>query len=772
MDDLLELIFGTDIGGSGDGGLFDIIQELLGFGDDGDPSSINTDLLGTLLGLAASQNSFFQPTVDPTGYQGGIPDYTAVRQRAPLATGIEYTDRAGQPYVAPTGSGLGALGGENMPQGIVAGGPSPDELRDQLGYGTSTSPYTPTGRVLPLGYDPNRRPGSGGRRYFTDTQYVPTGRDLGEDGDVDQGALTQARAQADQQGLNLLLGNLSNLAREQRSGDPTTIVPTQAGPMPTDNYVSPQPEPEPEPRDPGFFPPPGDGTGPNAVVDKDDDITTVVLDEDDNDPFSLGDDNIGTPIDDEGNPLGTGTGGPAPEIADDSGYTGPEPEPEIADDGGYTGPEPEPEIADDSGYTGPIKGDPTKQPPLQYDDEQPPEMPPEEPEVPDVESRGNGIVDAAPRYWMVGGERFENRDAAIASARALGDPGGIELFNADGSLVSGRPQYTPEEREAEQERIEQARIEAEARRERNQRRNEYWGGLIGEYSADDYQQNVNQDDYYTINSPRLGELKFASFQDAKSFLEKFNTGGDESITDVYDRSQRSSMPTSFGNIKSSGGDKTRYQFGNTQDRYGQTFEDRDKAADYLMNQEMSKNTARFNREINFKPQGGGFYEEGQSGYTSLNDYDLSTEEGYNKLKRRVGPQKAEYLSGLVNPESMRAKVNQRLEDKDSGATGIGAGMRTQQFARGGIAGLKQGKYLNGSTDGMADQIPASIDGEQPAALSDGEFVIPADVVSHLGNGNSDAGAKALEEMMTRARKQRTGNGKQGKQINPRAVLPS
>jgi hypothetical protein len=67
---------------------------------------------------------------------------------------------------------------------------------------------------------------------------------------------------------------------------------------------------------------------------------------------------------------------------------------------------------------------------------------------------------------------------------------------------------------------------------------------------------------------------------------------------------------------------------------------------------------------------------------------------------------------------------------------------------------------------MADKIPSSIDGEQPAALSHGEFVIPADVVSHLGNGNSDAGAQKLYEMMSRIRQARTGTTKQGKEINP------
>lgn len=87
-----------------------------------------------------------------------------------------------------------------------------------------------------------------------------------------------------------------------------------------------------------------------------------------------------------------------------------------------------------------------------------------------------------------------------------------------------------------------------------------------------------------------------------------------------------------------------------------------------------------------------------------------------------------------------------------------------KLAEGGLADA--GRYLQGRTDGMADEIPSSIDGEQPAALSHGEFVIPADVVSHLGNGNSEAGAEKLYEMMARIRKARTGTTEQGKEIDP------
>ena len=93
---------------------------------------------------------------------------------------------------------------------------------------------------------------------------------------------------------------------------------------------------------------------------------------------------------------------------------------------------------------------------------------------------------------------------------------------------------------------------------------------------------------------------------------------------------------------------------------------------------------------------------------------------------------------------------------------------SEAFAEGGMA---KGRYLQGGTDGMADRIPAQIGASQPAALSHGEFVIPADVVSHMGNGNSDAGAKKLYQMMDKIRMARTGTKQQGKKINPDKFMP-
>jgi hypothetical protein len=98
-----------------------------------------------------------------------------------------------------------------------------------------------------------------------------------------------------------------------------------------------------------------------------------------------------------------------------------------------------------------------------------------------------------------------------------------------------------------------------------------------------------------------------------------------------------------------------------------------------------------------------------------------------------------------------------------------------QYASGGLATLgchsDGGQMLKGPGDGMSDGIPATIDGHQKAALATDEFVVPADVVSHLGNGSSDAGAKKLYAMLDRVRQARTGTKSQGKQINADKFLP-
>ena len=90
-----------------------------------------------------------------------------------------------------------------------------------------------------------------------------------------------------------------------------------------------------------------------------------------------------------------------------------------------------------------------------------------------------------------------------------------------------------------------------------------------------------------------------------------------------------------------------------------------------------------------------------------------------------------------------------------------------------MRGMQEGGYLEtGMGDGVSDEIPASLDGEQDILLSENEFVIPADVVSGLGNGSSDAGAEQLYAMMDRVRKARTGTEKMGKEVNAERLMPA
>jgi hypothetical protein len=142
------------------------------------------------------------------------------------------------------------------------------------------------------------------------------------------------------------------------------------------------------------------------------------------------------------------------------------------------------------------------------------------------------------------------------------------------------------------------------------------------------------------------------------------------------------------------------------------------------------------------------------------------------IREYSGPQGGEGRNyTLADSVPLLAATNPGIAQSVASATGM---------AGGGIAGYNLGGYaaggnprlLKGPGDGMSDNIPATIGNRQPARLADGEFVVPADVVSHLGNGSTDAGAKHLYKMMDKVRKARTGNKKQGKQINPNKFVPA
>jgi hypothetical protein len=105
----------------------------------------------------------------------------------------------------------------------------------------------------------------------------------------------------------------------------------------------------------------------------------------------------------------------------------------------------------------------------------------------------------------------------------------------------------------------------------------------------------------------------------------------------------------------------------------------------------------------------------------------------------------------------------------------------QEAKRGGLMDSHLGDYsdggrlLKGPGDGVSDSIPATIGGKQAARLAEGEFVIPARIVSELGNGSTDAGAKQLYAMMDRiqsARRKTVGKNKVAFDAKARNQLPA
>jgi hypothetical protein len=106
-----------------------------------------------------------------------------------------------------------------------------------------------------------------------------------------------------------------------------------------------------------------------------------------------------------------------------------------------------------------------------------------------------------------------------------------------------------------------------------------------------------------------------------------------------------------------------------------------------------------------------------------------------------------------------------------------------EFARGGLSSAAShlgdysdgGRLLKGPGDGVSDSIPATIGNKRPARLADGEFVVPARIVSELGNGSTEAGARKLYAMLDRvqaARKKSIGKGKVAKNSRADKLLPA
>jgi hypothetical protein len=138
--------------------------------------------------------------------------------------------------------------------------------------------------------------------------------------------------------------------------------------------------------------------------------------------------------------------------------------------------------------------------------------------------------------------------------------------------------------------------------------------------------------------------------------------------------------------------------------------------------------------------------------------------GRDDTDRRPGSGGRRYFSDTMYAKKPEGQQPMSVEEARAKAKAQAGG-----FAVGGRV-LEDGGYLQGDSDGQADLVPGDIDGVQEARLSHGEYVLPADLVAILGNGNSDAGAAALDDFMSSVRKKATGTPKQQKNIDADQVL--
>jgi hypothetical protein len=135
-----------------------------------------------------------------------------------------------------------------------------------------------------------------------------------------------------------------------------------------------------------------------------------------------------------------------------------------------------------------------------------------------------------------------------------------------------------------------------------------------------------------------------------------------------------------------------------------------------------------------------------------------------------GPVEEMSLSNVYDMQNARGGVSDMGIDNSTGM---------QRMARGGLSHLGDysdgGRLLRGPGDGVSDSIPAMIGRKRPARLADGEFVVPARIVSELGNGSTEAGARKLYAMMNRVQRARgktVGKGRVAKNSRADKYLPA
>lgn len=226
--------------------------------------------------------------------------------------------------------------------------------------------------------------------------------------------------------------------------------------------------------------------------------------------------------------------------------------------------------------------------------------------------------------------------------------------------------------------------------------------------------------------------------------------------------------------------RLQYNVGRATDAQGQTFTPMPDVPSYE-----SGMGSNFGRERNYFPN---------AGFQNITDEQAKAMRGYaaggpveqmsnaNAIGANTGyPQadinKATYATPWQTPVSQNVVQG----TADTGVNSMTGEMN--EFAKGGLSSAAShlgdysdgGRLLKGPGDGVSDSIPATIGNKRPARLADGEFVVPARIVSELGNGSTEAGARKLYAMLDRVqavRKKSIGKGKVAKNSRADKFLPA
>jgi hypothetical protein len=150
------------------------------------------------------------------------------------------------------------------------------------------------------------------------------------------------------------------------------------------------------------------------------------------------------------------------------------------------------------------------------------------------------------------------------------------------------------------------------------------------------------------------------------------------------------------------------------------------------------------------------------GFAEGGEVDLPADQGSRIIDLTIAA-----VMGQLPEDQAEAVINRFVDEFGSEAFSI----LRKQVLQGGIPGAQTEGKINGNGGGMDDKVPGMIGDQQPVAVSPGEFIVPADVVSGLGDGSTDAGVQELHGMMDKVRSERTGMRQQPNPINKSKVMP-